>query len=48
MNHSLFAHLIWVAGTRMIGQGTDGASRGDMSNGHVPLHLDALERLPEL
>ena len=57
MNHSLFVHLVWLAGTRMIGQGTDGASRGDMSNGvlagdsmlkHVPLHIDALERSPEL
>jgi len=57
MNHSLFVHLIWVAGTRMIGQGTDRASRGDMSNGvlagdsmlkHVPLHFNALERSPVL
>jgi len=57
MNHSLCVHLMWVAGTRMIGQGTDGASRGDMSNGvlagdymlkHVPLHLGAFERSPEL
>jgi hypothetical protein len=41
----------------MIGQGTDGASLGDMSNGvlagdsmlkHVPLHLNASERSPEL
>jgi len=57
MNHSLFVHLVWVAGTRMIGQGMDGASRGDMSNRvlagdsmlkHVPLHLNALERSPEL
>ena len=56
MNHSLFVHLVWVAGTRMFGQGTDGASRGDMSNGvltgdsmlkHVPMHLGAFERSPE-
>jgi hypothetical protein len=43
----LFVHLIWVAGTRMIAQGTDGVSRGDFGNGvmngssmleFVPLH----------
>ena len=49
--------MIHVAGTRMIEQGTDGLSRGDMYEGvmagdsmltHVPLHLSALERSPKL
>jgi hypothetical protein len=53
MTGALFAHLIWVAGTRMIEQGTDGASRGDLSNGvlggdhmlkHVPINETILER----
>jgi hypothetical protein len=53
----LFIHLIWVAGTRMIAQGTDGVSRGDLSNGvlsgremleYVPLNLGVHERAPEL
>jgi hypothetical protein len=33
MRGKLFIHLIWVAGTRMIEQGTDGVSWGDLSNG---------------
>ena len=33
MEGRLFIHLIWVSGLRMIAQGTDGASRGDLSNG---------------
>ena len=46
-------HVVHVAGTRMIAQGTDGLSRGDFSGGvmaggdflsHVPLHLSPLER----
>mmetsp|Transcript_20683 Transcript_20683/g.30301 ORF Transcript_20683/g.30301 Transcript_20683/m.30301 type:complete len:1268 (-) Transcript_20683:9637-13440(-) len=49
--------LIHVAGTRMIAQGTDGLSRGDMYEGvmrgesmlsHVPIHIDAIERSPTL
>ena len=49
--------MIHVAGTRMIEQGTDGLSRGDMYEGvmagglmltHVPLHLSALGRSPKL
>ena len=45
--------IIHVAGTRMIAQGTDGLSRGDMLEGvlkgramlsFVPLHLTAIER----
>jgi hypothetical protein len=50
---ALFVNLIWVAGTRMIEQGTDGGSRGDLTNGvlggehmlkHVPLNETVLER----
>jgi hypothetical protein len=57
MTGKLFIHLIWVAGTRMIAQGTDGASRGDLSNGvmsgkdmldFVPLDLGVQARAPDL
>jgi hypothetical protein len=50
-------HVIHIAGTRMIRQGADGLSRGDMLTGvmggesmlhFVPLHLSALERSPLL
>jgi hypothetical protein len=53
----LFIHLIWVAGTRMIEQDTDGLYRGDLSNGvmagdsmlfHVPLNTGAFSRSPAL
>jgi len=55
MNQSLQLHIIHVAGSRMIQQGTDGLSRGLLTNGvfggqpmalHVPLHLDAIARHP--
>jgi hypothetical protein len=55
MNQSLQLHVIHVAGTRMIQQGTDGLSRGSLTEGvfgtqpmslHIPLHLDALTRSP--
>jgi hypothetical protein len=57
MKGRLFIHLIWVAGTRMIEQDTDGLSREDLSNGvmagdsmlfHVPLNKDAFSRSPAL
>jgi hypothetical protein len=57
MHGKLFIHLVWVAGTRMIAQGTDGASRGDLSNGvmsgkdmldFVPLDLGVSDRAPPL
>jgi hypothetical protein len=57
MQGKLFIHLIWVAGTRMIEQGTDGVSRGDLSNGvmtgkdmldFVPLDQGVNARAPEL
>jgi hypothetical protein len=55
MKHGLFVHLIWVSGKRMIAQGTDGLSRGDLTTGvmrgdhmldFVPLHLSVAERSP--
>ena len=53
MKHKCTLHLIHVAGTRMIAQGTDGISRGDMMEGvlqgddmleHIPLALPPCER----
>ena len=50
-------HIIHCAGTRMIAQGTDGISRGDLTEGvmsgqtfleHIPLHLGAVERSPSV
>ena len=55
--HGVKIHFIHVAGTRMIEQGTDGLSRGDLSEGvmrgqrmlgFVPLHLTVIERSPKL
>ena len=52
MKHKCKIHFVHVAGTRMIEQGTDGLSRGNMLEGvmmgdamlkFVPLHLNALE-----
>ncbi|KAL7575469.1 hypothetical protein ACA910_007367 [Epithemia clementina (nom. ined.)] len=57
MTGSLFVHVIWVAGTRMIAQGTDGLSRGDLMQGvltgadmlqYVPLNKTPEERQPGL
>ena len=57
MAFSLHVHVIWIAGTRMIAQGTDGLSRGDLTSGvmagdeflsHIPLDQGALERSPAL
>ncbi|KAL7563713.1 hypothetical protein ACA910_021412 [Epithemia clementina (nom. ined.)] len=48
-----FIHIIWVAGRRMIDQGTDGLSHSDFTNGvlrgvnmlhYIPLAQTALER----
>ena len=33
MEANLFIHFIWVSGWRMILQGGDGLSRGDLTNG---------------
>eukprot|EP00978_Attheya_sp_CCMP212_P016480 scaffold43205_cov34-Attheya_sp.AAC.2 len=50
-------HMIHVAGTRMIAQGTDGLSRGNIGEGvmageamssFVPLHQTAIEREPKV
>jgi hypothetical protein len=52
MDGSLFIVVVWVAGTRMIAQGSDGLSRGDFFNGvlagkdflsFIPLDKGALE-----
>ena len=57
MDASLILHVVHVAGTRMIEEGGDGGSRGDLSQGvmagrpileYIPLHLSAFEREPGL
>lgn len=57
MKGELFIHLIWVAGTRIIEQGTDGVSQGDLVNGvmggkvmlnFIPLNLGVHQRAPDL
>jgi hypothetical protein len=57
MEGQLLLHVVHVAGTRMIEEGADGGSRGDLTQGamaghsvidFVPLHLSALERSPGL
>lgn len=53
MSYDCLIHLVHIAGTRMIWQGTDGLSRGDFTSGvmggeqmlsFVPLHLNVFER----
>jgi hypothetical protein len=54
---ALFLHVVWVAGTRMINQGSDRLSRGDLTSGvmrggedfldHTPLNESAWERSPK-
>ena len=53
MRGCIFLRVIWVAGTRMIEQGTDGLSRGDLMTGimagsdmllYVPLNKTVEER----
>ena len=57
MHGGLFIHVLWIAGTRMIEQGTDGLSRGDFSSGvlggkdflsFIPLNQGAVELSPGL
>ena len=57
MHNRTKIHIIHVSGTRMIEQGSDGLSRGNLNVGvmagkrmlsFVPIHLTALERCPEL
>jgi hypothetical protein len=53
MHGQIILHVVHVAGSRMVVQGTDGLSRSDFSSGvmsgqhmlqFVPLHLTALDR----
>ncbi|KAL7571732.1 hypothetical protein ACA910_002831 [Epithemia clementina (nom. ined.)] len=55
MEGQLFIHIVWVAGTCMIAQGTDGLLQGDLTNGvlarqsmlnFVPLNKTVEERQP--
>ena len=55
LHMGLFIHVLWIARTRMIEQGTDGLSRGDYNTGVmagkdflslVPLNKTALDRSP--
>ena len=57
MRGDIRIHMIHVPGSRMIAQGTDGLSRGDLTEGvmagdsmlsHVPLRFSALDRQPQL
>jgi hypothetical protein len=57
MKYDLVLHVIWIAGTRMIQQGTDGLSRGEEMGpatrglslvGVAPLHLGVLEQSPQV
>ncbi|KAL7570896.1 hypothetical protein ACA910_018954 [Epithemia clementina (nom. ined.)] len=57
MDGQLFVHIIWIAGTRMIEQGTDGLSRGDLMHGvlaganmldFIPLNRSISTRHPDL
>lgn len=57
MHHECKIHFIHVSGSRMIAQGTDGLSRGDLCEGvmkgknmlsFVPLHLSARDRAPQM
>ena len=57
LSHSVKFHLIHVAGTRMIAQGTDGISRGmllegvltgECMNSYIPIGSPAHERSPKL
>ena len=50
-------HMVHVAGSRMIAQGTDGLSRGDLTEGvmtgssilqYIPLHKSVLDRQPSI
>ena len=57
LNFGLRLHIIHVSGKRMINQGTDGVSRGNMMEGvltgrkmltYIPIHLSAIERSNKL
>jgi hypothetical protein len=44
---ALFLHAVWVAGTWMINQGSDGLSRGDLTSGVMRGGEDFLDHPPE-
>jgi len=57
MHGGLLLQVMHIAGTRMMAQGTDGLSRGDVCESvmagqamlhYIPLHLSALDRQPRL
>jgi len=57
MEGELIIHFVWIAGKRMIAQGSDGLSRGEVSSGvmagenflsYLPLNETAFEREPTL
>ncbi len=57
MGGKIKIHMVHIAGTRMIAQGTDGLSRGDATEGvmtgqsilnFIPLNKTALERRPDI
>jgi hypothetical protein len=57
MEGDLRIHFIWISGKRMIGQGSDGLSRGELSSGvmageeflhFLPMNETAFEREPTL
>jgi hypothetical protein len=57
MEGQLIIHFVWMAGTRMIEQGSDGLSRSEFSSGvmtgedflkYLPLNETAFERQPHL
>ena len=57
MDGLLFVHLVWISGKRMMEQGIDGVSRGNLDKGalagnpfllYVPLNKTVLEKIPDL
>lgn len=57
LHHGLFIHMLWIARTRMIEQGTDALSRGDFKSGamtgkyflsFLPLNRTAFKLSPNL
>jgi hypothetical protein len=57
MEFEFIIHVIWITGTRLIQQGTDDLSRGEVNGlatcglslgGMVPLHLSVVERIPTM
>jgi hypothetical protein len=45
LHAGLFVHMLWISGSRMIKQGTDGLSRGDFNSG-VMAGIDFLSLIP--